>query len=359
MLVYILVVLFPLLIEELYKKNVTFPDSQFDIIRVRKIRWKYIFIAALPMFFLIAFRNQNIGADTNGYLEHFSRTIGSSWAQITYNSRMEHGYLFFVKLITYVTHNPLVYQVICVSIYLLALTSFTNQLDQNHFLFLFLFGTLGMYTFMFTGVRQCLAISICLFSFRFIKNRKFIWFVILMLIAFCFHKSSILFIAAYFIYTRKLSFSNFFIYFAFLLFSIANLSVIQEWFNEQLEYNYEIEDVGGGTIYLLVLVVIMVFVIFFAVYNKQLTRKYNGLINIGIIAVVFWVLRLFTRVAERPSYYFLPFIFAAFAYSLSNLKSSKEKVNTRLVVILVALVLFTYRFMTNFSSLIPYRFYSF
>lgn len=358
MLVYILVVLFPLLIEELYKKNVTFPDSQLDIIRVRKIRWKYIFIAALPMFFLIAFRNQNIGADTGMYIDSFKRIMSTSWSDLTDKFDMEAGYLYFVKLITIFTDNPLLYQVIYVTIYLLALTSFANQLDDNHFLFLFLFGTLGMYTFMFTGVRQCLAISICLFSFRLIKNRKILWFAILMLIAFYFHKSSILFIAAYFIYTRKLSFSNLFIYLAFLLFSIANLSIIQEWFNEQLEYNYEIEDVGGGIIYLIVLVAIMVFVIFFAIYNKQLTRKYNGLINIGIIAVVFWVLRLFTRVAERPSYYFLPFIFAAFAYSLSNLKSAKEKEYIRLVVILVALALFAYRFMTNFSTYIPYSFYS-
>ena len=179
-----------------------------------------------------------------------------------------------------------------------------------------------------------------------------------MLLAFYFHKSSILFVTAYFIYTRRLSFSNFFIYLGILLLSIANLSIIQEWFNEQLEYEYEIENVSGGTIYLFALLVIMIFVIFFAIYNKQQTRKYNGLINIGIIAVVFWVLRLYTRVAERPSYYFLPFIFAAFAYSISSLNNPKEKVNTRLAVIIISLALFAYRFMTNFSSLIPYRFYS-
>ena len=46
-------------------------------------------------------------------------------------------------------------------------------------LVLFLFATLGSYTFMFTGVRQCLAMSVCFYSYRFIKGKKIITVVLL------------------------------------------------------------------------------------------------------------------------------------------------------------------------------------
>ena len=75
MFVYILVVIFPLLVERLYKKTVQAQGAlQKDEAREKKNRWRYILLAALPMFFLIAFRNQSIGADTNGYLENFQKT---------------------------------------------------------------------------------------------------------------------------------------------------------------------------------------------------------------------------------------------------------------------------------------------
>ena len=360
MLIYILVVIFPFLIEELYKKRVkVYNTNQSLSIKEKKIRWKYIFFAALPMFFLIAFRNQSLGADTNGYLEHFQRMINTPWGKIFEKSRMEHGYIIFVKLITCFTHNPLMFQIIYTTIYLFAITSFVNNLDKNHFMVLFLFGTMGMYMFMFTGVRQCLAICICLFAFRYVKRRKIFPFALSLLVAFYFHKSSILFAAAYLIYNRKLSWGNILLYIIFTLVTIAFLDVIQEWFNDQLDYNYGVEGNTGGIIFSIIMFGITCFSIFTIISNKELNEESQGLINIGIIATAFWGLRILTRVAERPSYYFLFFSFAALAYAMRSIKKSDEKDIVKIIVILLALALYIYKFFTSFSNFVPYSFYSF
>jgi len=359
MLAYILVVIFPLLVERWYKKKIAINNLPLDSEKNKKIRWRYIFLAALPMFFLIAFRNQSIGADTGMYINHFNRMINTPWSKIFDKATMEEGYLVFVKLITIFTDNPLIYQIICATIYLLAITSFTNQQEENHFLILFLFGTLGMYTFMFTGVRQCLAISICLFSYQYIKNRKIVPFVILMFVAFYFHKSSILFASAYIIYPRKLSFWNTLIYAAIVIFAVLYLDVIQQWFNEQLEYDYEIEGGAGGVIFTALVVAMTTFTIFIVVSNKATSKNAQGLINIGLIATLFWALRLFTRVAERPSYYFLICVFASFAYSISTLKKQNEKDILKILVVVFALALFVYRLTANQASFVPYTFFDF
>lgn len=358
MLAYILVVIFPLFIEVWYKRRVRESDLLMDESRNKKVRWIYLFLAALPMFLLIAFRNQSIGADTGMYINHFNKMIKTSWLKLFDKANVEEGYLTFVKLITMFTDNPLIYQIICATIYLLAITSFTNQQEENHFFILFLFGTLGMYTFMFTGVRQCLAISICLFSYRFIRDRKIVPFAILMFLAFYFHKSSILFVAAYLIYLRKLSFWNALIYGAIMIFAVLYLDVIQQWFNQQLEYDYEIEAGAGGIIFTILVVAMTAFTIFVVISNKDTSKNTQGLINIGLIAMFFWIIRLFNRVAERPSYYFLICVFASFAYSIATIKKQNERDIVKMLVIVLALALFVYRLMTNQASFVPYSFFS-
>lgn len=353
MVVYLLVAIIPLLVGILYKKNV-----KNNMLLPDKKRWKYILLAALPMFFLIAFRNQNLGADTGMYIKHFNKMLNTPWNKIFDNTRMEVGYVIFVKLITCFTSNPLIYQVICAAIYLFAVTSFANQIEEDPFFVLFLFCTLGSYMFMFTGTRQCLAISICLFSFRFIKKRKILPFALLMILAFYFHKSSILFIAAYLIYSRKLTWWNILIYIILMAVAVVYLDVIQQWFNDQLEYDYEIEGNTGGVIFTMFMLVITAFSIFIVMSNNKVNAESKGLINIGIIATIFWVLRLLTRVAERPSYYFLPFSFAALVYAINSIKKSNEKEIVKIIVIILAFALYIYRFLTNFSSFVPYSFYA-
>jgi len=319
----------------------------------------HIFMAALPMFFLIAFRNQSIGADTGGYLRHFEGLIDTSWDELFVNTRMEPGYVVFVKLLTSITQTPLVFQVIYTSIYLIALVCFANELEDGHFLFLFFFGALGSYNFMFTGVRQCLAISICLLSYRFIKKRKILPFILFVLLAFQFHKSSILFIVAYFVYSRRLNWRTVGLYAIGTALAVLFLDEIQEWFNSQLDYDYGIEAQAGGIVSSLVMLVITIFTVFVIITNKAFTKQNQGLLNIGMVSSLLWIVRMFTRVAERPSYFFSPFLFAALACAMLSIERSDERKAMRLIIVVLSFALYVYKLLTGFATYIPYTFYTF
>ncbi|MBR2871311.1 MAG: EpsG family protein [Clostridia bacterium] len=358
MIVYLAVAVFPLLMAQLY--NLTYQRGKAQGVSIDKKqpgKWGYLFVAALPMFFLIGFRNQYIGPDTNEYIRNFQVLCDTPWNRIFDISRMEDGYMLFVKIITIFTDSPLIYQVICATIYWIAITDFSSQLDDENFLFLFLFATLGIYTFMFTGTRQNLAMCICLLSFRFIKNRKIIPFAILITIAYFFHKSSILFISAYIIYARKLNFLNVLIYVVIMVVCVMFLDFFQEWLNEQLEYEYEIEETEGGWVFSVLMVGITLYSLISLGMNGGFTKKNVGFFNVGIIATIFWILRLFTRVAERPSYYFMPFAMAALAGAVACIQNKDEKRITKMVVIVVGLLLYAYRFYTALSPYVPYKFF--
>lgn len=361
MLLYILVALFPLLVGALF--NARFPAEELspDGTQAKKIvryRWWWLLAAALPMIALVAFRAPQIGPDTGGYLKFFDQMTRTPWDQIfernaaTYE--FEEGFVIFEKLLTYVTSDVRVYQAIYSSIYLLAIVTFANQLEKGPFSFLYFFATMGTYTFMFTGVRQCLAMSICLFSYYFIRKRKLIPFLLLVVLAFYFHKSAILFLVTYFIYNRRLGWFNTVIYGAFAGLAFVNIDTIQAWFNDTLDYEYGIEADNTGFIFFAIIVLVTAFSYFMILHYKKETRQSVGMLNVGGITLVLWFLRLATRVAERPSYYFMFFSAAMLCHALDAPKKNGDKLIYNLVIYGAFMLLFIYRFLTNFSSFVPY-----
>lgn len=355
MLLYICVAIWPLIVQYIYK------NKPLAIGKKRIKKNKYILFALLPIFLILAFRGESMGADTGTYMHQFLNTINTPLESVIANSRMEVGYLIFVKLITYITHNPLFYQIICISFIIYGLYSFLKELEiEDALLFIYFYCTLGVFFFMFTGTRQCLAMGICLFSYKFLKQNQYFKFLLCVLLAFYFHKSAILFIIVLFIYNRKVNIMNTIVY-SIMAFVIGrNLNSIQQWFNDTLDYTYSIEYTGNGMIFLIVLLAFSVFSMIM-IYNRDggfnVNKKTRILININFITLVFWIMRLQTRVAERPSYYFIFFSCAFYANALNRIKNSNERRLYKIMVCSLAMILYIYRLKTNFAVLVPFEFY--
>jgi hypothetical protein len=191
-------------------------------------------------------------------------------------------------------------------------------------------------------------------SFPLIKKRKLIPFLILLLLAFTFHKSAILFIAAYYIYNRKIGWGNTIIYAVFAVLACLYIDVIQEWFNDKLDYDYGVEETGNGFIFFALIAVVTAFSFFMILFYKKKTPESTGFLNIGVITLVMWMLRLATRVAERPSFYFMFFSAAMLCYALDAPPKSRDRIIYKVAVYSAFMLLFVYRFLTNFATMVPY-----
>ena len=359
MLLYLIVVLFPLVIGSMYEKKVATNIMEKNLNkRQLSQRRTYLIFAAIPMFALIAFRHGYIGADAGVYQRMFKEMANTPWDSGWNSYGFEKGFIAFEKVIGIFTSSPLIYQIIYASIYMLSVVGFANRLEKGNFLFLYFYGTLGLYTFMFTGLRQCLAICVCLHSYKYIKHRKLIRFLVCILLAFTFHKSAVLFLAAYVIFRNKLKPFYILMYCALCAFGYYYFEEIQGWFNEQLDYSYEVEETGSGFVFLLVMIIITVFATYTITLSGNMTKEARGIINISFIAFAFWVLRLVSRTAERPSYYFLFFTAAMLGYSIDCIDDGKQKESMTIVIVLLTLALFAYRMYANFNLMIPYRIYS-
>lgn len=344
MIYYALAAIFPLIAWFLY--DYIGKVNKLDEKGKEKLRKQLVFLAALPIFFLFVFRYKTVGSDTIGYVKFFQSTVRQySFQQLVVEGlmRSEIGYRLYVKLISLFTKSYTVYFIINGIIIFGTLIRFSLKYTKNPFVFFFLFITLGTYSFIETGLRQALAMSICLWAVDFIKDKKPIRFILLVAFAYFFHKSAMIFLLTYpLCQIKKLDWITF-AYIILTVFLAVNFTAFQGVFNSILGYDYSIEETGNGGIFLLFISVMAVYTIYI-MYNKP-KNELEGqsvIVNLAMLTVVFWVLRLISRTAERISYYF---IFGLYTYFSQAVNYDKDKLSSLLkwLLILGCLVLFVYR----------------
>ena len=311
----------------------------------RQLRYILTVIAILPMFLLFVLRYKYIGNDTIGYVRFFEGEVRKyTFAELlnTDLMRIEVGYRIYVKLISLITENYTVFFLVNGIVIFGTLLHFAKKYTENPFVFFFLFMTLGTYQFVETGLRQALAMVICLWALDFLKDKKAIRFILLVILAYCFHHSAMIFILMLPLsWIRKLDWSivtHLFVGAAFLV----GFTVFHDLFNEWLGYDYGIEETGNGGIFLALVVVLFIFSLFMTYGNLTKTDGQHLIVHLSILTVTFWLLRFISRTAERVSFYF---IFGLYIYFSQALSYYKDKLTTLMKVALIAacLVLFVYR----------------
>jgi hypothetical protein len=168
----------------------------------------YLCLTFLPLFLISALRSINIGNDTIVY--HRLYTISSNMNLPTlieiYGNRWENGFLIFNKVLSRINLDPQFMIIISSFISLFLVFRFIYKYSRSPALSLFLFITMRFYFFFMSNIRQAIALGVILLSYDYLKKRKLIPFIILVLIATQFHSTAIVFLAAY--YIDKLKFTK-------------------------------------------------------------------------------------------------------------------------------------------------------
>lgn len=137
------------------------------------------------------------GTDWEPYLLHFEAT--SSLRDVYYSlTGFEQGYGFLVLIIKTLWSNYSVFLVIHALLYYLLIFSAFKKFTPYIFVSIMVFyaTTMG-----FLGSnRQLLAIGICLYALRYVKDKQALKFFVLVGFAFLFHRSALLFCVYYFLY---------------------------------------------------------------------------------------------------------------------------------------------------------------
>ena len=321
--------------------------NQLDAEQKKKLTYRLTVVAILPIFLVFVLRYKYMGADTIGYVRFFQTEVrGYSFSQLFKEDlmRVEIGYRIYVKIISLFTTNYTVYFLVNGLVIFGTLLHFSKQYTKNPFVFFFLFITLGTYSFVETGLRQALAMMFCLLSVDCIKDKKPIRFVLLVVLGYFFHKSAILFLIMYPLSLIKKLDWMLAAYGIMAVVFLVGFSGFQGVFNELLGFGYEeyVDDKGGGGIFLLLIFILFAFSLFMMYDKPKEVEGQSLIIQLSLMTVIFWLLRLISRTAERVSFYY---IFGLYIYFSQAVNYDKDKLSSFLkwLLILACLALFLLR----------------
>jgi hypothetical protein len=282
----------------------------FSIITPRR----YTFLIWFIFAFLFGFRYK-IGTDYNSYVEIFEHIQNYGYYPV------EFGFVFFVRVTQLLGLN---YQFMFFLCFLLTLINYYyggkylfKKLNMNNY-FPFFFPVvlliLGFLTM--TSLRQCLALSFCFLALRFIIEKKYLSYVVVILVASTFHVSSILFLL--FAPFSNMSFNRWFILvfmlvclvFAFVspmpyigkVLAFLNVSYARFFVSEF--HNMHAASLGKSVI-ISIFAIIMSFSFLFLDACNRVRRL---LVLYSMLFVIFQVLSIHMEVVSRASNLMKPIV---------------------------------------------------
>ena len=151
----------------------------------------------LPMIglaLIMGLRHSSVGVDTPRYI-----TIFSNYSHISFKNLFSQGYAYgfylFNKILSYLCGgNYTVYFLVIAVFVCLSFYFFFRRHSVDYCLSQIVLLALGFTFFFMTGIKQTLAISILLYAYTALRDKKIILFVLLTVLAATFHPSALIFL---------------------------------------------------------------------------------------------------------------------------------------------------------------------
>lgn len=266
----------------------------------------YIFFAILLA--LLMLRHRSVGVDISNYLAMFNQTSRVSFEKLFKLHESEQGYFLLNKIISLFTTDTQWFLAIMAMVTVVPYAVFFIRKSENAVLSIAVFITLSNFSMLFSGIRQSIAIAIVLISYYFVKNKKLLWFIFFVLLAFTFHKSAIIALLLYPFYHMNITRNKLFIFapitITILIFNKPIFEFLNQFMNE-LGYEYEYESTGAYM--MIILFALFTLLSFIAPVEKTLDEETKGLRGIAVLATMLQIFALTSTVAMRMNYYFMIF----------------------------------------------------
>ncbi len=346
MTIYVALAVFPIIL------GAFFPNLKED----KQQKRLFYFICGGFMLLIMGLRHYSLGStDTLHYYDAMKRALSSeSWKYFFDPDLYEVGSQLFIFALSRIFSDPQWLLVISSLIFIIGILYFVDHNSDDIPLSITLYLTLGLMLFHVQGLRQSLAMSICLFAYEQAKNKHLVRFVLLVLFATAFHQTAIVFLPVYILCRMKFSKKNLFFMCIVAIIIVGNAAKIMEIANDYFDRTYTDAVDQGGFISTLIYVIILLFTLAFDKEIKNNSMQ-TPLLYVLIVGFVSYILRYFGALAaERISFYF---VFSQLALLPNTIKIvvKKDQIIMRMIIITLAVTLMVYRM--NGSEFVPYMFF--
>lgn len=355
MAIYILLFFIPVFLYFYYNKKQQVPYKPF-----------IIFFVALALF--VGLGDMLGGYDRYIYGDLFDNladglkvgiSTSSSRLFIAYHS--EFGYVGLNWLIAHITNNRYIF-IFCYTIcmYAIIIECF-KKYAKNYYLASILFMAL-VFFFSFTYLRQMFAAAIIGLSIKYIIERKFLRFCVILLVAFSFHNSAIIFFPMYFIANKKYSRSKILII-MFICFIVGITGITSSFYNfyDELSIRESHDDYAlQQSTRIAYILEAGLFLYYLILTHRDLTSEKKDIVLYNIALGFCAILLLFIRSENggRLSWYFVYGLIFSLTQLATTSYGRKTKMGLQLSIIsfllffriLISWGVFVYPYKTFFTN---------
>lgn len=326
-------------------------------IEVKRYSWLFAFIAFVPIIWLAGQRSLDFG-DSYNYMMRFRDAPGdfSSIWSYTASAKKDNGFAFLTVLIRIIFGND--YRVcftVLAAIQGLCVLSVFRKYSVEYVLSLFLFVASADYTWMFNGIRQFTAVCLIFAATSLMIKRKYIPFIIVILLASTLHQSALIMLPFFLIAYGEAWNKRTLIFILFVLFSVVFIGQFTTLLDASLEGTQYSNTVsffntadGKGTNPLRVAFCSLPAV--FSFVERKKIKEYqsvliNVCVNMSIICAGIYVISMFTSgilIGRLPIYAEL-YNFLLIPWMIKNVISKKNKKWFIIVMVVIYLLYYYYQ----------------
>lgn len=317
---------------------------------------KMNFFDVIILFFMITVcgLRKNVGTDYGLYKFYYGNLGKGSRFEIGFKNLM----IFCNKIGC--SYNVFIFIIAAITIILfyLLIKRYSKKPADS----IFYFVTLGYYAFLFNIIRQMLAISISLFGIKYIKEKNFIKYLVVIVIASLFHLSALIMIPVYFLLklpnNRKINIALIFICIcAMFLYNDVYHFVIKNFtqYSAYSEVNaYTFTKPGLGT-YIVGLVNFVLFIVMFINRKKirELDDMYDEYFKLFSYSLIFTGFSFVNSIAVRAGYYLSIYMIFLLPY-LGKILFKKENKKFEIIIVMFFIAYYVVH-LVSFNKMIPYN----
>lgn len=267
--------------------------------------------------FSVCFRATTVGVDTQHYVKYFESAVAFGWEKTFVRSDIEVGFQVFAAA-SALFGGARAGFIMAGVISVLPLAILYLKETEDGLLCCSFFLISLLFEFFYSGVRQGLAVGIGVASFYFVKRRKLVPFIFMVLLATLMHKSAYILFVMYPLYHVRIT--QRWVPFAALALAIIYIfresifnSVLLPMFGTDYLSTYEYLTGASGQGSLAVLFALIALYSCIMLDPRQSDDDTLGLRNILLLAAAIHMFTPLHPVVCRMNYYFIPFIPLALA----------------------------------------------
>ena len=328
---------------------------------VPKNRKYYLWLCGIIMVFVIGLRHYSNGSgDSYFYYRQWEAMSAMSLREtVIYCLRtdMEIGFLACEGILSHIFKNPQFAFILSGLFFAVSLCLFVHRNSENVVLPLLIFNCLGLFNFMVQGMRQGIAICICLFAIESCKTRKPIRFFLQIALAMLFHASAIIFLPVYWLYALRLDWKSAMIFaggcvLGWLLLPWL-IDIVNFFMNESYAISTGTKD-GSGVVAIVIYLFIISFGLFTA-YVGHVKGTQNCFIYMAIFGMIALVMRnTISNIAERANHYYVCSQMAIIPMGLQRIQKGPSRMILTGIIVFLCIGVAVYK--ASYSVLIPYLF---